>query len=81
MLMKNGINFRITTLRNESLVTRARNILSAMFMESDCTHLFFIDSDIEFDSESILRALAFDKASNFMPHTDFDLGIKEWEDK
>ena len=26
-------------------------------------------------------ALAFDKASNFMPHTDFDLGLKEWEDK
>ena len=24
-------------------------------------------------------ALAFDKAVNFMPHTDFDLGIKEWE--
>lgn len=24
-------------------------------------------------------ALAFDKATNFMPHTDFDLGIKEWE--
>ena len=26
-------------------------------------------------------ALAFDKATNFMPHTDFDLGVKEWEDK
>ena len=26
-------------------------------------------------------ALVFDKATNFMPHTDFDLGIKEWEDK
>ena len=26
-------------------------------------------------------ALTFDKDSNFMPHTDFDLGIKEWEDK
>tara|TARA_B100000945_G_scaffold216254_1_gene174428 strand:+ start:1550 stop:2929 length:1380 start_codon:yes stop_codon:yes gene_type:complete len=26
-------------------------------------------------------ALTFDKATNFMPHTDFDLGIKEWEDK
>ncbi len=61
MLMKNGIQFRVTTLRNESLVTRARNILSAMFMESDCTHLFFIDSDIEFEAESILRALAYDK--------------------
>ena len=26
-------------------------------------------------------ALAFDKATNFMPHTDFDLVVKEWEDK
>ena len=26
-------------------------------------------------------ALTFDKASNFMPHTDFDIGIKEWEEK
>ena len=26
-------------------------------------------------------ALAFDKATNFMPHTDFDLGVKEWEGK
>ena len=26
-------------------------------------------------------ALAFDKETNFMPHTDFDLGVKEWEDK
>ena len=26
-------------------------------------------------------ALAFDKATNLMPHTDFDLGVKEWGDK
>ena len=26
-------------------------------------------------------ALTFDKATNFMPHTDFDIGIKEWEEK
>lgn len=60
-LMKHGINFRITTLRNESLVTRARNILTAMFLESECSHLMFIDADIEFDAESVLRALAYDK--------------------
>jgi hypothetical protein len=60
-LMRHGINFRVTTLRNESLVTRARNILTAMFLESDCTHLLFIDSDIEFDADAILRALAYDK--------------------
>ena len=59
--MQHGINFRITTLRNESLVTRARNILTTMFLESDCSHLMFIDADIEFDSDSVLRALAYDK--------------------
>ena len=52
---QHGINFRITTLRNESLITRGRNILTAMFLESDCTHLMFIDSDIEFDVESFLE--------------------------
>jgi len=61
LFMQQGINFRVTTLRNESLITRARNILVAMFLESDCSHLMFIDSDIEFQPEDILRALAYDK--------------------
>jgi len=61
VMMEHGLKFRITTLRNESLVPRARNILTAMFLESDCTHLFFIDADIEFDSESVLRMLALNK--------------------
>jgi hypothetical protein len=60
-LMQHGINFRITTLRNESLITRARNIMTAMFLESECTHLFFVDSDIEFQAQDVLRALAYDK--------------------
>lgn len=60
-LVRHNITFRLTTLRNESLVTRARNILSAMFLATDATHLFFIDADIEFDSDSVLRMLAMDK--------------------
>lgn len=39
---------------NESLITRARNALAHGFLKSDCTHLFFIDSDIRFHAEDVL---------------------------
>lgn len=62
VLMQHGIRFRITTLRNESLIPRARNILTAMFLEDQqATHLMFIDADIEFEPDSIIRMLALDK--------------------
>ena len=31
------------------------------------------------DQVFIDGALVFDRATDFMPHTDFDLGIEEWE--
>ena len=33
---------------NESLITRARNGMAHQFLQSDCTHLFFVDADIKF---------------------------------
>jgi len=55
------IEFVISFIGNESLITRARNQILHQFMKSDCTHLLFIDSDIEFKPEAILDLLNFDK--------------------
>lgn len=49
------------TVANESLVTRARNVLLAYFLSSDYTHLMFIDADIEFNHEDILKLYAHNK--------------------
>jgi len=53
----NGIGFShdflITT--NESLIQRARNTSVARFLETDFSHLMFIDGDIEFSVEDVQR--------------------------
>lgn len=49
------------TIANESLVTRARNVLLAYFLNSDYTHLMFVDADIEFKVDDILKLWVHDK--------------------
>lgn len=46
----------------DSLVSRARNRLTADFLETDCSHLLFIDTDLIFSSEHIAHLLAHDEA-------------------
>jgi len=47
---------------NESLITKTRNLLTHSFLNSDCTHLLFIDSDIGFDADQLIRFMKTDKA-------------------
>ena len=58
---RHGISTAVKLLGNESLITRARNVIVAEFLRSDCTHLLFIDADINFSAESVIGMLEADK--------------------
>ncbi len=59
--MINRIGLQVFMIGNESLITRGRNQLVAEFMASDCSHLMFIDADIEFNPNDVLKLVAHDK--------------------
>lgn len=58
-LTKVGVPIFIDLFGNESLIHRARNVLTARFLKSPATHMLFIDADIGFDPSTILRMLQF----------------------
>ena len=54
---KNDIEIHFYYIFNESLITRARNYCVHKFMQSDYTHMMFIDGDIHFDYNDVIKML------------------------
>jgi hypothetical protein len=52
-----NVSVQMSGLTGESLLFIARNVLVREFMNSDCTHMLFIDDDIEFDALDIIKML------------------------
>ena len=58
LLMREGVQLMLDTTENESLVHRARNVSIGRFMQkTDADYFMFIDADVEFDAQSVLRLL------------------------
>ena len=58
-----GVKLTTIFLGNESLIQRGRNTIAHHFMNlPDATHLMFIDADIKFRTEDIIRMIAADKS-------------------
>jgi hypothetical protein len=54
-----GVRFALTTIGNESLITRARNTILAEFIaRPEFTHLLFLDADVYLPVEGLQRLLA-----------------------
>ena len=67
LCIKNKIKITFTLLKS-SLVTQGRNLCTSAFLESNCTHMLFVDSDIYFRAESILKMLKLEKELISIPY-------------
>ena len=52
-----GHQLNFIDLSNESLITRARNTLTEMFLRSMSDYLLFIDADQGFDAQAVVRMI------------------------
>ena len=58
LILQHGASFGFLTVCGESIVQRARNHLVKRFLEGPWTHLMFIDADMGWEPQSVLRLMA-----------------------
>ena len=55
-LLKSGIKVGINTMKSP-LIHQARNYLTSVFLTTEYQYLLFIDSDVEFEPEAVMRMM------------------------
>ena len=61
-----GFTLQLAHMSGCSIITKARNALVNRFMRSDCTDLLFVDADINFKPEDVLRILALSEGKDIV---------------
>jgi hypothetical protein len=61
IFLRNGLDSLYAVTSSESLVPNARNVLANQFLESQATHLMWIDADIGFNALDIVSMLMADR--------------------
>lgn len=83
--LKAGVEHDWLTNAHESLITRARNTMTATFMKTGYEALFFVDADIEFSPEDVAKLWnhiceGADVAVGAYPMKRLDKPLSAWRD-
>ena len=57
VLDKAGIAYELGLENGDCYVAKARNKLARMFLDTDCTHLLFVDADVGWDVSNIAQGM------------------------
>jgi hypothetical protein len=70
------LDLTLAMLRHDSLITRSRNTLVSAFLGTAATHILFIDADIGFEPEQVVRMLKADKP---LVAGIYPLKVRDWD--
>jgi hypothetical protein len=61
VLQKLDIGLELAQVSGCAIVSKARNLLVTQFMKSDCTHLLFVDADVNWTASNVLQLVGKNK--------------------
>ena len=66
VLKKLDIGLELAQVSGCAIVSKARNILVSQFMKSDCTHLLFVDADVNWTTSAVLKLINASKGKDIV---------------